>query len=892
MSLPPVSFPSLGWQVIDWIEHMLVHGPGDIEGEEIEIDDEIALFLCWVYRLHPPEHKEAGRRLIQRAVLSRPKGRSKSETAGAVVCAEALGPVRFDHWAEAGEVSSWGYEYGEGEPVGRPVRSPFIRCLATEEDQAGNTYDNVVVMLTQGRIAEEFGLNFGKEVGLTRTFLPGGGEIRPSTSGNESKDGGLETLSISDEALALDTPLPTPDGWTTMGEVKLGDSLIGADGRSTEVLKATGPQVGRRCFQVTFEDRTSLIASDGHLWMAKPTPSMVSPGVQTTEEMFADGRRFRVPAPKPYETPRAELDIDPYVLGMWLGDGDSRNATISVGDEDLHETERLIQKCGYTVRRCTTHPDRANLLYVSVPGSHRNRFSPVRGLKVRLGDAGLLGNKHVPAEYLRASIAQRTALLQGLMDSDGHADKGGGCTFVGNDQLSRDILALLRTLGQSVRRIWCPDERSRVGGYHKVNFSARGGLAPFRLPRKAQRVKPHRRGPGWVTITSIEPVESRPVRCVAVDALDHLFLAGAGGHVTHNTHLYVLPKLRKMYATVSRNTGKRKDGEPWVFDTTTAWQPGERSIAEQAADKYAHLDIEEAVLKRGVLYDHRQGNEPVRFGDDRSLIKALKTGYGPASEWMDFKRIVKIIRDAEDPENDAYRYWLNRPRAAASHWLSPEEIRAVLGTVVALPDSVIGLGFDGSENDDHTALKGCTEDGDLFTIGVWTPEGNELGWRKQVMEAVDWAFDTFKVARYKFDPAWWNSEGADWAADHGAPPVEEFWTGGRSEGKMAVATGALRTEIKHGTITIDPKPLRTEEIFRDGKSLVQWHYENARTRKVRVKREEDGEAEDAYIIRKERKGSPLKIDSVTSDVLAKKARDDAFKTGEFAGEPEFKRGAW
>lgn len=541
--LPPVTFPTLGWQVIDWIETFLVHGPGDIEGDPIEVDDEIALFICWVYRLHPADHASAGRRLIQRAVLSRPKGRAKSETAGELVCAEALGPVRFDHWAAAGEVSAWGYEYKEGEPVGRPVRSPFIRCLATEEDQSGNTYDNVVVMLTRSRAAEEFGLQEGKDVGLTRTFLPDGGEVRPSTSGDASKDGGLETFTVADE-----------------------------------------------------------------------------------------------------------------------------------------------------------------------------------------------------------------------------------------------------------------------------------------------------------------------------------------------THLYILPKLRKMYGTVARNTGKRKDGEPWTLDTTTAWHPGERSIAEQAGDRYAHLDIEEAVTKRGVLYDHRQGDEPKRFGDDRSLIKAMRPGYGPAAEWMDFARIVRLIRDAEDPEADAYRYWLNRPRAAASHWISPDELLPVLEDFEPEEGSMVALGFDGSDTDDHTALWGCDEAGDLFPIGIWVPDGS-LGWREDVMAAVEWTFKTFDVKRFNCDPAWWQQETAKWAEKHGDRLVNEFWTGGRSESKMAIACGALRTAIRHGDGRIGMRPLYTDEIAIDGKPIVQWHFENARTKKVRVKT--DDKAEDAFTVRKERPGSPLKIDSVTAASIARRARDDAIKVGEF-----------
>lgn len=182
---------SLGWQLVDWIEHMLCHGPGDIEGEPIELDDELVSFLVMAYALDA-----RGRRLVNRAILSRSKGRSKSEIAGMVASVEALGPARFDHWATAGEVSWWGYEFVVGEPVGAPVRSPMLRCLATEEGQAGNTYDNVRVMLERGQIAS---LVDGIDVGLTRTFLPGSGEIRPCTAGSASKDGGKESWACADE---------------------------------------------------------------------------------------------------------------------------------------------------------------------------------------------------------------------------------------------------------------------------------------------------------------------------------------------------------------------------------------------------------------------------------------------------------------------------------------------------------------------------------------------------------------------------------------------------------------------------------------------------------------------------------------------------------------------
>ena len=119
-------FPTLGYEVADWIEAYCCHGPGDVQGDPITLDREWLQFLVDAYRLDP----RTGKRQVDRALLSRPKGRAKSELAGFVTVAEALGPVRFDGWD------------ADGQPVGRRVRSPLIKCLATEESQAGNTFEN------------------------------------------------------------------------------------------------------------------------------------------------------------------------------------------------------------------------------------------------------------------------------------------------------------------------------------------------------------------------------------------------------------------------------------------------------------------------------------------------------------------------------------------------------------------------------------------------------------------------------------------------------------------------------------------------------------------------------------------------------------------------------
>jgi phage terminase large subunit-like protein len=169
---------TLGPLVVSWIERELVHGPGDVQGQRVELDDEQVRFILRAFEID-----EHGRRVVRRAVFSRPKGRAKSELLAFIACAEALGPVRF---------AGWGHD---GRPLGHPVQAPLIRLAATEEGQADNSYAPVEFMLREGPISRTPGL----DPGMTRTFTPGGGKIVPITAKASSKDGGLESFVGFDE---------------------------------------------------------------------------------------------------------------------------------------------------------------------------------------------------------------------------------------------------------------------------------------------------------------------------------------------------------------------------------------------------------------------------------------------------------------------------------------------------------------------------------------------------------------------------------------------------------------------------------------------------------------------------------------------------------------------
>lgn len=196
---------SLGFLGVWWIENFTVHGPGDVQGLPVRYGPETTEFIVDCYAMDA-----RGRRLYDSAFLSRPKGCDKSGIGAALALFEAFGPARFAGFAKGGEKYSFlgrEYTYSSGEPMGRTVTSPFIRIMATEESQTGNVFDTIYYNLSNSA-APLFELQaYGLNPGLTRISLSGGGEIRPSTAGSASKDGGIETFVVFDETHLYITPV-------------------------------------------------------------------------------------------------------------------------------------------------------------------------------------------------------------------------------------------------------------------------------------------------------------------------------------------------------------------------------------------------------------------------------------------------------------------------------------------------------------------------------------------------------------------------------------------------------------------------------------------------------------------------------------------------------------
>ena len=352
------------------------------------------------------------------------------------------------------------------------------------------------------------------------------------------------------KCLSLDTPLVTPNGWTTPADVSVGDKVMGADGKPTTVTFVSPVFLGNECYRVDFNDGTSIVADAEHLWETNCRyPNAAgnhTPGepwephiaLRTTRQILktlnhqGDKHNHRVRLAAPLDLPAADLPIDPYVLGVWLGDGSSAHGEICAHPDDMVPFTALFAEAGYGTKWRRSGD--------KVP------MSTVYGLRTKLRKAGLLGNKHIPREYMRGSLTQRLALLQGLMDTDGCIDQNGRCEFTQvREHIARDLLELARSLG------WRATFRKGVSSMRGVEMGPKfivrfqhesgSGLSAFRLQRKAERAAAHgiarrksSRG-AWRSIVDIVPVESVAVRCIRVDNADHLFLAGEAMVPTHNT---------------------------------------------------------------------------------------------------------------------------------------------------------------------------------------------------------------------------------------------------------------------------------------------------------------------------------------------------------------------
>jgi phosphate starvation-inducible PhoH-like protein len=360
-------------------------------------------------------------------------------------------------------------------------------------------------------------------------------------------------------AQPVDQPVLTPDGFRPIGKLRVGDLVIGSEGRPTPVL-GVYPQGRRPVYRLSTQDGASTLCCEEHLWFVK-TPTDRRYGktgrILQTGEMIGrlrshHYRRFELPlVSAAVEFEPQNVPLDPYALGLLLGDGCVTTRTtpgFTTVDPELAEAlEDALP--GIELKR-KTEVDYV-LRHV---GGHRGGVIVANPVTQVVRDLGLAGarshTKFVPPAYLKNSPDVRLAVLQGLLDTDGGPvlQRGRTCRIqysTSSDRLADDVMFLVRSLGGVAyqrRRPAAgrPPGRARGRAVHHrrdahiLDIRLPDGLEPFRLTRKRALYSQDGGGRPMRFIDSIEPAGEAETVCIQVAAADSLYVTD-DFLVTHNT---------------------------------------------------------------------------------------------------------------------------------------------------------------------------------------------------------------------------------------------------------------------------------------------------------------------------------------------------------------------
>jgi predicted phage terminase large subunit-like protein len=432
-----------------------------------------------------------------------------------------------------------------------------------------------------------------------------------------------------------------------MGDIKVGDALFDEIGNICYVTSVFDIVQSPELYRFTFDDGTEIDSCKDHLWKTytakdlaaltrrndewrakrrakRPSramgnkseafvksiternknnhPALRTPPegtVKTTLEIVktltcgkSNRANHAIKVAGALELPNADFQIDPYLLGLWLGDGTGCSGTITTADEELTKN------------------------WINIPS--QKYLWRVPGLTHKLKALGVFKNKHVPDKYLRGSREQRLALLQGLMDTDGTVNKkkNGNSTveFNNTDECLVDaVIELACSLGHK------PGKKTKSPGVlngkvHKDCYSViwTPPEPVFRLHRKKElQQTTQRRTNLFRYIKKAEQIESRPGRCIQVSSPSRLYLAGTRMIPTHNTYSLLLEPIKHILsikgfgAVIFRRTTPQIRNEGGLWDTSKeiyslVAEPRESTLEWIFQNgnkiKFAHLEYEKNVL--------------------------------------------------------------------------------------------------------------------------------------------------------------------------------------------------------------------------------------------------------------------------------------------------------
>ena len=350
-------------------------------------------------------------------------------------------------------------------------------------------------------------------------------------------------------------PVLTPTGWVKMGDIKIGDKVVGSDGKEQYVL-GVYPQGVKPIYKVEFTDGTHTKCGKEHLWTVntlnmrtaktrgKGGKSIYKPNfgykVVKTEDMMNDIKKrgrynYRLPVVSPIQFEEKDISINPYLLGLLLGDGSltNQNPTITTKDDEIFDNIKSLTE--HTAFTEYAKNDLKTIKVIRLKTEVSNKLIEL-GLKDKKSN-----NKFIPKNYLYNSVSVRTELLRGLMDTDGYVDKKGTVQYTTvSKQLSEDIRELVLSLGGTVRvnkkvPTYTHNGEKKEGQLaYTLTISFANDIVPFKLMRKISRYYKRTKYIEQKYVKSITYSHDEEATCIKVSNPDELYVT-RDYVLTHNT---------------------------------------------------------------------------------------------------------------------------------------------------------------------------------------------------------------------------------------------------------------------------------------------------------------------------------------------------------------------
>lgn len=498
--------------------------------------------------------------------------------------------------------------------------------------------------------------------------------------------------------------IPTPSGWKKFGDLEIGDEIFSEKGSITKVLEIH-PQGRKQLYKVEFNDGSFVEVGGEHLWtvwtekqrdisLLKDKKGRTgNPKVLTTLQIKENiHKRFTIPITQAVQYPKKDLIIDPYVMGIIIGDGCIRDTCLGITSADefiLNKVKsKLIDNHSLKQNKNSKYDFRI------ITNGSRNSYIKYFNRKIIKST-----DKFIPSEYLQSSIEDRIELLQGLMDSDGYIDKKGILLYTTvSEKLCNDFKELIQSLGgickikTKIPKYTYKGEKKEGKLSYNIHVNLPNGIQACSLPRKIERLNlNNRKYLPMRKIISIEPTEIKEAMCIAVDNPNELYLT-KDFIVTHNTfamclkmHLYAIkyPGVKILLCRKSLPALRNSVVKTYLnILEQTGYEDRVRTLGETRPTEFHYLYDEKEY--NGVVY---KGKSTIVLSQIDLQGKALGAEYDmiyvnqPDTEGLTEDEFTLIASRAR-LQNAPYRQILADPNPASeTHWLLKGSLPDVNGKI-------------------------------------------------------------------------------------------------------------------------------------------------------------------------------------------------------------------